>query len=92
MNDNIRSLETLIGNLETEIDELQQEATQVEADARAEYRRRIDDLRNQKYEAQQRLAELETSSKSVVEEIKSGIQQAWNDIKETVNDAAANFK
>lgn len=92
MNNNRKSLEILIQNLETQIHQMQQTAAGVEADARIEYNRRIDDLKDQKREAEQKLAELEASGTSTVEDIKSGIQQAWNDVKETVSDAVARLK
>ena len=92
MNDNRRSLEILIQNLETQINELRQTAVQVESGARVEYNRRIDDLKDQKREAEQKLAELETSGTGPVEDIKSGIQQAWETVKDAVSDAVTRFK
>lgn len=92
MNDNRRSLEHLIDNLETQINEMQQRAAQVEDDARVEYERRIEDLKNQKHEAEQQLAELESEGSSAVDDITTGIQQAWSDIKDSVSDAVSRLR
>ncbi len=92
MNDNRNSIETMIQNLTAQIDEMQRKAAQVDTDARDEYDRQINALKAQKRQAEQKLAELEASSTSAVEDIKSGIQQVWDDVKETVGDAVARFK
>ena len=92
MEDNRKSLETVINNLTVQIDEMQQKAAQVNNDARNEYKRHIKSLKEQKLQAEKRLAELGESSSGAVEDIKSGIQHAWNDVKESVTDAVERFK
>jgi outer membrane translocation and assembly module TamA len=87
MDNNRKSVETVIQNLTVQIDQMRQKAAQMEGDDRDEYNRHIMDLQTQRREAEQKLAEMERSNTSTVDNIKSGIQDAWNDVKERVSDA-----
>lgn len=91
MNYDKSSLQTLIHNLDTQINDMEQKITKVEADAQVEYQQRIDDLKDRKREAEQKLEELGSTGGDVVEDIRTSIQQAWDDVKQAVNDAVGRF-
>ena len=92
MEDNRKSLEVVIENLTAQIDEMRQRAAQVSDDARDEYDRHIKSLKSQKRQAEKQLAALENSNSGAMEDIKTGIQHAWNEVKETVTDAVGRFR
>jgi DNA mismatch repair ATPase MutS len=92
MEDNRKSLKTVIDNLTVQIDDMQQKATQVSEDARDEYKRHIQSLKEQKRLAEKQLAALEDSGSSTTEDIRSGIQHAWSEVKETVTDAVERLR
>jgi predicted nucleic acid-binding Zn-ribbon protein len=92
MEDNRRSLGIVIENLTAQIDQMQERAAQVDDDARDEYDRHIKSLKNQKHQAEKQLAALENSSSGTLEDIKSGVQHAWNEVKETVTDAVGRLR
>ena len=82
----------MIHNLGEQIGELQQKAANVSADAREEYERHIASLKSQKRQAEKKLTALEESHSGTLGDIRSGIQHAWNDVKETVTDTVERFK
>ena len=88
----IGAVKTVINNLTVQIDDMQQKAAQVNDDARDEYNRHIKSLKEQKHQAEKRLAALEASNSGAVEDIRSGIQHAWNEVKETVTDAVERLR
>jgi predicted nucleic acid-binding Zn-ribbon protein len=92
MEDNRKSLKTVINNLSVQIDDMQRKAAQVSDDARDEYKRHIKSLQEQKRQAEKRLFALEDSGSGAVEDIKSSLQHAWNGVKETVSGAVERLR
>lgn len=85
-------LEAQMREWSAKIDLLKAKADQAEAEAKIEYSKRIEDLRQRKEALQAQLAELKNAGDAAWEEIKSGVEKASAELKSAVESAAAKFK
>jgi uncharacterized coiled-coil DUF342 family protein len=65
---------------------------QVEAGARAEYHKQIEALRSKRDEARKRLDTLQQSSGGAWDDMKAGVEVAWEALGEALNSARSRFK
>jgi len=74
-------MEAQIAKLHTKIDELKVQAALAKADAKDKYHEQIEVL-NDKYEVTRvKLQELKASSGNAWEDIKSGLESAWDELQ-----------
>lgn len=74
-----------------EIEKLKARMDQKKADAKIEYQKRLDDLERQQISLESKLDELAEASGSAVEELKTGISEAWDRFGESVENARKEF-
>jgi multidrug resistance efflux pump len=84
----MESREAHVGKMETQLkqwgaklDELVAKADQAGAEAKIEYRKRIDDLRAKQKVARAKLDELKTAGSEKWETLKAGVESAWNELE-----------
>ena len=87
-----RKMHSKLDQWGAEIDALSAKADQAEAQVRVEYHKQIAALHKKKDEARNQLTELENASESAWEDMKSGVETAWDSIGEAVNSAKSRFK
>jgi len=75
-----------------EIEKLKARMDQKKADAKIEYQRRLQDLESQRSSLESKLDELSEASGSALEELKSGIADAWDRFSDSVENARREFK
>ena len=75
-----------------EIDKLQAQAEQKKGDAKLAYEQQINSLRQQRDDAQARLAGLQDSTGEAWEQLKAGVDEAWSSLKVSVERAASAFR
>ena len=75
-----------------EIDKLKAQATKMEADAEVKAHREIDDLRAKRDAAEEKLARLERAGDDAWEDVKAGVESAWDSLADAVKSASARFK
>ena len=85
-------LEAQIREWSAKIDLLKARADQVEAEAKIEYRNRIEDIRQRKEALQEKLKELQNASDAAWKEIKGGTEKAAADLRDALQSALAKFK
>lgn len=88
----VRTMHARLDRWNAEIDALMVKADTVEANARAEYRKQIEVLRGRRDEARSKLKELESAGEGAWEDLKVGVELAWDAVSEAVHSAAARFK
>jgi len=76
---------------QAELDRLQARADKMEADAKVEYYKNIEDLRKKYMTAQQRLEDLKRAGGEAVDELKNGVETAFGDMKQAVAHALSHF-
>jgi hypothetical protein len=75
-----------------EIDKLKAQAMKMEADAEVKAQREIDDLRAKRDVAVEKLARLERAGDDAWEDVKAGVEGAWDTLASAMKSASARFK
>jgi len=75
-----------------EIDKLKAKADNAEADVQLEYYKKIEELRSMQESATNKLAELRDAGDGAWEDLKAGIDSAWDSLGNALKSAASRFK
>ena len=88
----VQKLHAKIDEWNADIDKLKAKAAQLEADSRIEYQKQIDALKTKRNEIENKLSELSRSGEGAMEDIKAGIDRAWEAMNEAIKSATSRFK
>jgi len=88
----IQKMHALLDKMNAEIDDLSARAEGAEADVRDEYQKRIAQLRTKQEEARAKLASLRDAGEGAWQDLKAGIEMAWDAIGEAIDSAKTHFK
>jgi hypothetical protein len=83
--------ETRLAEYKKEIDQLQAKAENLGGDAKAKAEQQLTALRQKRDEVSEKLKELSSSSGNALEQVKTGIDAAMEDLGNTYKKAAAEF-
>ena len=87
-----KKLKAQLEEWDADINRLRAKANAARAEARVKYLDEVDKLRDQKKQAQARLDELEEAQEDAWEDMKTGIDAAWKNLGNAVNNAVERFK
>jgi multidrug resistance efflux pump len=88
----VRTMHARLDQWNAEIDALTAKADAAEANARAEYHKQLEALRGKRDHARSKLNEVESSSEGAWQDLKAGVELAWESVSEAVRSATARFK
>ncbi|MFA7403658.1 MAG: coiled coil domain-containing protein [Pelobacteraceae bacterium] len=88
----VRKMQAKLEEWNAEIDVLSAKAGKVTADVRNEYSEQIESLKAKQAIARKRIEELQHSGEGAWEDLKSGIDLAWDAMGEAINSARSRFK
>ena len=88
----VQKLHAKLDEWNAEIDKLMARADKAEADSRVEYQKQIDILRDKRAHAEQKLNEVREAGSGAWEDLKSGVQGAWDSMEEALKSARSKFK
>ena len=88
----VRKMHSKLDHWNADIDALSARAAAAEADARVEYQKQIEALRSKRDDARAKLRLLEDASENAWEDMKAGVELAWDVVSESVRSATARFK
>jgi uncharacterized coiled-coil DUF342 family protein len=88
----VQKLHAKIDEWNADIDKLRAKADHLEADSRIEYQKQIEALKNKRNEIENKLADLSRSGEGALEDLKTGIDLAWEAMNEAVKSATARFR
>jgi len=74
------------------IQELQVKAEKAKTDAKTEYQKEIQQLRQKRDEAQNKLNQLQQASDEAWQELRAGAEKSWNDLKRAFENARSKFE
>jgi hypothetical protein len=84
----MKKMDARVGKMETQLkqwgaklDELVAKAEEAGAEAKIDYRKRIDDLKSKHQVAQSKLAELRAGGSEKWDILKSGVESAWKELE-----------
>ena len=87
-----KDAESTLNDLNDKIKGLQSKAEQAGTDTKAKYNEIIEGLRKKQEEAQNKLNDLKSKSADAWEDVKSGMDAALENLKNSYNDAVSHFK
>ena len=90
--DFVRKMHAKLDQWNAEIDVLSAKADQAEASARVEYHKQLEALRSKRDAARRKLGELESAGESAWQDLKAGVELAWESVSEAVRSATSRFK
>ena len=85
-------VEATLNQLDARIDLLKAQAKEASAEAKIEYNKRLEDLREQQSEVRARLQEMSEAGEEAWEEFKDGIDEAVSELQDAVTGALAAFE
>ena len=88
----VRRMHSRLDHWNADIDALTAKADAAESNARAEYHKQIEALRSKRDEALSKLNTLETAGEGAWEDLKAGVELAWDAVNEAANSAISRFK
>lgn len=77
---------------QAKIDMLKAKADQAEAEQKIKYYEQIESLRTKQQHVHEKLDELRSASEGACEEVKAGVEVAWEDLRMSVERAVEKFK
>lgn len=90
--DYIRKMHSALDQLSNEIDSLRARTEQVEETGRAEFSKRMDELRLLRDDAQEHMKNLQAAGESAWGDMKAGAEIAWDAIAQAIDSARKRFK
>ncbi len=88
----VRKMHAQLDRWNAEIDVLAAKARVAEAEARADFEEQIEDLRRERDKARQKLEALDAASEGAWQDLKNGVEQAWDSVTQAVRSATSRFK
>lgn len=88
----IQKLHAKIDEWNADIDKLKAKAGQVEADAKIEYQKQIETLKNKRKEIEKKVSEISRSGEDAWQDLKAGIDLAREAMNEAIKSATSRFK
>lgn len=85
-------MEARLAEWGTRINELKAKADKAEAQAKVEYYKQIDALRNQQAAVQEKLRGLKDAGEGAWEDLKAGLEKAWDDLQTSIETAISKVK
>jgi predicted nucleic acid-binding Zn-ribbon protein len=88
----IDKLASQLTQWDAKIEKLEAKAQKAGTGAKAEYNKQIQNLRDKKKAAQDRLGEVKQASEDAWEDLKSGAEKAFNEMKNALQTVFSKFK
>jgi uncharacterized coiled-coil DUF342 family protein len=88
----IQKLHAKIDEWNTDIDKLKAKADQVEADSKIEYQKQMQALKSKRDEIEKKVSEISRSGENAWEDLKAGVDLAWEAMSEAIKSATSRFK
>ncbi|MCR4298275.1 MAG: coiled coil domain-containing protein [Gallionella sp.] len=87
----VRKMHSKLDHWNAEIDKLATKASQSKAAIHAEYNKQIEELRSKRNEARNKLERLQDAGEGAWEDMKAGVDMAWDAIGEAIDSAKSRF-
>ena len=88
----IQKLHAKIDEWNADIDKLKAKADQVEADSKIEYQKQINILKTKRDEIEKKVSEISRSGEEAWEDLKAGVDLAWEAMSDAIKSATSRFK
>jgi uncharacterized coiled-coil DUF342 family protein len=85
-------LEAQLNEWDAKLDHLDAKVQKAAADARINYENEVESLKKQRAAARTKLDELATQGEGAWEDMKVGIEKAWDELSKAIDSVTARFK
>jgi uncharacterized protein YlxW (UPF0749 family) len=87
-----KKLQAQLDEWNAEIEQLKAKADKAEAESQLEYYKKIEELRTLQDDARTRLSELEQAGDEAWQDLKAGLDNAWDSLSNAMRSAKERFK
>lgn len=87
-----KKLQAQLDEWNSQIEQLKAKAEQAEADLQLDYYKQIEEMRSLQQIANQKLNQLRDSGDDAWEDLKAGVESAWDTLGHSVKSAVSRFK
>jgi chromosome segregation ATPase len=88
----VEKIKAKLDQWNAEIDKLEAQAREAEADEEIQRQKQVDELRRQRDQAEVKLKELQEMSTDAWNDMRSGFEEAWNNLSTAFESAKSRFK
>lgn len=88
----VEKLKSKLDQWNAEIDEIEAKADQTEAESKIEYEKQLEDLRAKRKNVEDKIVELQQAGDGAWEDLKAGVEIAWDSLGNAIKSAASRFK
>jgi len=88
----VQEMKAKLDEWNAQIDRLSAKADAAQADTKLEYNKQVEALKKQREEALQRLNELQSASEGAWEDMRAGMDAAWDKMTSALKNAASRFQ
>jgi uncharacterized coiled-coil DUF342 family protein len=88
----VQKLHAKLDEWNAEIDKLKAKADQAQAASHVEYQKQIENLQQKRKEVESKIEEVAGAGDGALEELKSGVQGAWDSMEQALKAARTKFK
>ncbi|MEJ2658494.1 MAG: hypothetical protein P8012_15105, partial [Desulfobacterales bacterium] len=88
----VQKLHAKLDEWNADIDKLKAKADQAKAETRLKYQKEIENLQKKRKAIEIKLTELHRAGEGAWEDLKSGVQSAWDSMEEALKSARTRFK
>ena len=88
----VRRMQAKLEEWNADIDALTVKGSEVSAELKSEYAEQIEALKAKQAAARQKVEEMQKSGEGAWEDLKAGMELAWNAVSEAIDSAKSRFK
>jgi len=88
----VQKLKAKMDEWNAEIDRIEAKADQADAESKIEYEKQLEDLRAKRRDLEEKIAKLQQAGDDAWEDLKAGIDSAWDALGNALKSAASRFK
>lgn len=87
-----KRIESHLKNWKAKLDQLKAKVDQTEAEVKTKYHEQIEILHGKREEVEKKLDELKVAGEGAWENVKSGVEFAWNELRRTAKNTVSKFR
>jgi len=87
----VQKLKAKLDELNSEIDNLEAKAHLAEVESKIEYEKHLAELRAKSKDVNEKISELQQAGQSATEDLKQGLENSWEMLKESLTRAKSEF-
>ena len=88
----VETMKVKIDEWNIEIDKLQAKADQAKLDTQVEYKKQVEELKGKRQDLYRKMSEMKKASETAWEDMKAGLDAAWQAMGESVKLAQSRFE